>query len=323
MTSFIRDRKEPPIPISLASISALVGLLPADGGFLDISLIERRFRERAIGFDRTAGTLVSIEVLRHVSNGICGGRAYTGARAALDAGDQAFCKFIVGRLSVVDSALGCDVRETLAAFRFDDGYATARMRALAGKHYLARDLLLESGAIRRDNEDGSFRIQDWFFDQFVTLRFGIGTDPDALDSKLAKQTELGLKAELAALTFEQSIVPDADRSTVVHISQFNVGAGFDIASTRRDEGTNHLRLRLIEVKAVSEQDWAFTFTRNEVSKAAESGDVYFLYLIPVIRGRPTVGRMQVVQDPVGNLQQDEQWDVQEGDWLVQRTKTYG
>ena len=87
---------------------------------------------------------------------------------------------------------------------------------------------------------------------------------------------------------EREIVGHRNAAKVIHIAMENTNAGFDIASIRREKETGQLCIRKIEVKAVSPKEWAFTLTRNEIRVATESKDAYFLYLVPVIEGKPEV-----------------------------------
>lgn len=309
--------------IRLSSIRVLINLPDSTTRTIDRELARRRFLESAQEFDATVNFLVAIRVLLSHADTIFGGVEFSATTTALRGGDQALAAHIAVLAVRSSSAYGADLRNTLMSFRLDDGVAAARFEYLRGAPYSARDFLLESGAIQRDNSTKSFHITDWFYSEFITARFGWGMSPETLDRKIDGQAEIGCRAELEVLAYERSLVCERDLSTVVHIAKLNVGAGFDIASTRRDKTTGLLHFRMIEVKAVSEVDWAFTFTKNEMRAASESKDIYFLYLVPVINGRPAVAKMEVIQDPVSLLLGSPQWEVQEGDWQVRQGKGDG
>ena len=177
--------------------------------------------------------------------------------------------------------------------------------------------------MRLDHENGTYTINDWFHSEFVRALYAHGTTPDDLDKVVKDRAEIGLAAELQVYEYEREFVGHRDAATVVHIALENTAAGFDIASTRREEETDQLRFRMIEVKAVSPREWAFTLTRNEVRVASENKDAYFLYLVPVIEGKPAVEKMEVIQNPVTGLLDKDRWSIREGDWSVSRVVRHG
>ena len=309
--------------VSLESAQVLVELI-ADNATVERDLLERRFSERARGFEETLKFMEGMQALttergREVRR--AGG--LDGMQEALRAGDRTFIEYMA-RLGV-DSATryGREMRGVLKAFRMEEEQAWLGSEDLRGEHYAARNILLEAGAMQLDHEAGTYTINNWFYREFVRARYAHGTTPDKLDYIVNKQAEIGLAAELQVFEHERETVGQRDAANVVHIALENTNAGFDIASTRREEETDRLRIRMIEVKAVSPRDWAFTLTRNEVRVATESKDSYFLYLVPVIEGKPAVTKMDVIQNPVRELLHGDEWTIEEGDWSVSRTVRYG
>ena len=215
------------------------------------------------------------------------------------------------------------MREVVRAFRLEGGQAWLQPEDLRGKYYAARNILLEAGALQVDHQTGTYTINNWFYREFVRVRYAYGVTPENLVERLKERGEIGLEAELKVFEYERDAVGKRDLVNVIHIALENTNAGFDIASTRREKDTDKLLFRMIEVKAVSSSDWGFTLTRNEVRVATESKDAYFLYLVPVIEGEPTVTNMIVVKNPVMELMKQDQWTIVEGDWRVSRKQRYG
>ena len=306
----------------MESAQALVELM-ADSTTVEKELLERRFGERARGFEETLKFMEGMQALTVRGREIRRADGLDGIQEALRAGDRTFIEYIT-KLGVTSATrYGKEIRGVLKAFRREGGRAWLPSEDLRGKHYAARNLLLEAGAMRLDYENGTYTINNWFHREFVRALYSHGITPDKLDKVVREQAEIGLAAELQVFEYERAFVGHRDAAMVIHIALENTTAGFDIASTRREEKTDQLRFRMIEVKAVSPKEWAFTLTRNEIRVASENKDAYFLYLVPVIEGKPAVAKMDVIQNPVRELLDQDNWSVSEGDWSVSRVIRHG
>ena len=303
--------------VSLLAARILVGLL-AEGTAVEKELLRRRFSEKAVGFEET---LVFIEGMHGIIDDerrVRCSRGFTRMREALTEGETAFVRYMA-KLGVTSARdYGRELRRVLNAFRFQDGQACLRRGDLEPELYAARNVLLEAGAMLLDHRAGTYEINGWFYEEFIKARYARGTTPDKLSEEIHDKTNLGLAAELVVLEYERGMVGTGDAPNVIHIAQHNTNAGFDIASIRRENKDGGLNFRMIEVKAVSPRDWAFTFTRNEVRVATENKNIYFLYLVPVDKGKPIVDAMEVIRNPVEKLVHKEEWIIEEGDWTVSR-----
>lgn len=217
-----------------------------------------------------------------------------------------------------NTGYGEELRQVCHAFQLDTGHVRLTTEWLARKNYAARNLLLEAGAIQLHHQAGTYTIQDWFHNHFIKAVYGHGPTPEEMQDRMRNRADLGLLAELEVLEVERKTVGDRDASKVIHMALENSGAGFDIASVRRNCETEQCKVRLIEVKAVNARDWQFRFTRNEVRRATETKNAYFLYLVPVMEGRPNVDHAYIVEDPVEHLLNLKEWQVSQGDWIVSK-----
>ena len=308
--------------VSLESAQVLVELI-AGNATVEKDLLERRFGERARGFEETLKFMEGMQGLTERGREIRRAGDLDGIQEALRTGERTFIEYIT-KLSV-DSATryGREMREVLKAFRLEGGPAWLRSEDLRREHYAARNILLESGAIQLDHEAGTYTINSWFHREFVRALYAHGTTPDKLDNLIQDRAEIGLAAELQVFEHEREIVGHRNAAKVIHIAMENTNAGFDIASIRREKETGQLCIRKIEVKAVSPKEWAFTLTRNEIRVATESKDAYFLYLVPVIEGKPEVTKMDVIQNPVREILDEDEWSIKEGNWSVSRVVRHG
>lgn len=304
--------------VSLEAAQVLVELI-ADNPTVERELLERRFSERVHGFEETLKFMGGMQAIAERGREVRRAESLDGMQEALRAGERPFIEYITRLCVVSGTRYGREMRGVLKAFRLEEGQARLESEDLRGELYAARNILLEAGAVQLDHEVGTYTINNWFYREFVRARYAHGTTPDNLHNIVKDQAEIGLAAELQVFEHERETVGQRDAANVVHIALENTSAGFDIASTRREEDTDKLRIRMIEVKAVSPREWAFTLTRNEVRVATESKEDYYLYLVPVIDGKPVVAQMDVIQNPVRVLSHGDEWTIEEGDLRVTRT----
>ena len=308
--------------LSLESVRVLVELV-ANSATVEVELVERRFKERARGFEQVLKFLKELEILVQKRRKIMRTANLDGMQYALRKGEHTFFEHMA-RISVTSSTeYGRELREMLKAFSMDDGQAILGSVQLRDEHYAARNLLLEAGAIRLNHGAGTYAVNSWFHREFVRVRYAHGVDPNELSDIITKKLEIGLAAELRVFEYECQMVGQRDAANVIHIALENTNAGFDIASIRRDGKTHQLVFRMIEVKAVSPKDWGFTLTKNEIRVASDHGDTYFLYLVPIVNGKPEVTSMEIIRNPIVELQNQSEWTIETGEWVVGRTVRNG
>lgn len=301
--------------LTLRSAEVLVDVL-SEHVQLEWQVARRRFDERARGFDEALRFLETMGAVEVNGGYVERTRALTGMVTALDTGREEFCTHLVRAVVESDTGYGRELRTVCHAFGLEDGRIRMKWGQIGEEYYAARNVLLEGGAIRLQHSTGSYSVSTWFHSDFIRAIHSRGLSPEQLKVRKRNQADIGFAAELEVVTFERSTVGDRDANMVIHIAMENSAAGFDIASVRRDTSTDEVRVRLIEVKAVSPRDWAFVFTRNEVQTATENGSSYFLYLVPVRNGKPQVGEKRVIENPVDELIKEDAWRIEQGDWNV-------
>ncbi|MDE0540156.1 MAG: DUF3883 domain-containing protein [Rhodospirillales bacterium] len=301
--------------LTLISIEVLVDVL-SEPIQLERQVARRRFGERALGFDEALRFLETMGAVE-VDGGYIGrDRVSTGMVAALGTGREEFCTHVIKAVLESDTGYGRELRTVCHAFVLEDGRFRMKWGRIGEEYYAARNVLLEGGAIQLQHSTGIYSVSTWFHSDFIRAIHSRGPSPEQLKVRKRNQADIGLAAELEVVTFERCTVGDRDANMVIHIAMENSAAGYDIASVRRDTSTDEVRVRLIEVKAVSPTDWAFIFTRNEVQTATENGSSYFLYLVPVRNGKPQVGEKRVIENPVEELIKEDAWRIEQGDWNV-------
>ncbi len=322
MVSLIEKKISAMEGISLRSVQVLVALV-ADSARIELDLLERRFGERARGFGQTLSFLEELGALVQEGREVVRSAGLEEMQKFLGMGETIFFEHLA-KISVVSpTKYGRELREVLRTFRLNEGLATLRTEELRREHYAARNMLLEARAIKLDYDVGTYAVNAWFHREFIRARYAHGVTPDHLNEIITEKLEIGLAAELKIIEYEREAVGQRDAANVIHIALENTSAGFDIASVRRDEETHQQIFRMIEVKAVSPRDWAFTFTRNEIRVASDFRSIYFLYLVPVVNGEPAATSMKVIQNPMEELQNRDEWTIETGEWAVSRTVRNG
>jgi Protein NO VEIN, C-terminal len=162
-----------------------------------------------------------------------------------------------------------------------------------------RNLLLDLEFLEQDSNQPRYWISPQHLTIFIEAKSNSPISPLELQAVLRAREELGQKAELEVLKFEQARL--RNNSVLVkrikHVASENVGAGYDILSFT-DSGTKSgFSDRLIEVKAVSPIDFKFYWSRNEIETARIHGGKYFLYLIPVAKIGFDVQKLRIIPNP--------------------------
>ena len=308
--------------VTLAGAAILVELIGRSSE-VERALLARRFHESARGFEETVRFLDAIGAVRNSGRTIDRGDRLTKLQATLAETRQLFDEQLIRHALQSSTPYAKEFKEVLSEFSLKSGEAHIKSTKLSEGNYAARNLFLEAGIMKLDHETGAYTLGSKFGAEFIEAKYGQGTLPEELDRLAKQQVEIGLATELKIMEYEQALVGPRDAENVVHVALKNAGAGFDIASMRRERKTDAIEWRMIEVKAVSRSDWRFILTHNERRVATEAEDIYFLYLVPVKEGEPEVERMQVIQSPMKELSNSGHWTVEEGDWSIARTPGHG
>lgn len=303
--------------LTLRSVEVLVDVL-RDHGQLEWQVAERRYGERARGFGEAVRFLESMGAVEVDGGYIEPDRALRGMVGALSTGRQEFGRYVIRTILKSNNEYGRELRTVCSAFVLESGRVRMKWGRIGAEYYAARNVLLEGSALRVHHSTGGYSVSNWFHTDFIGTIYSKGLSPEQLRRRKRDQADIGFAAELEVIRLEQKTVGERDANLVVHIAMENTAAGFDIASVRRDVNTDEVRVRLIEVKAVSPRSWAFVFTRNEVQTATENGSSYFLYLVPIRNGVPQTCEVRVIENPVEELMNERVWRIEQGDWNVSK-----
>ena len=138
---------------------------------------------------------------------------------------------------------------------------------------------------------------------------------------LQLKREQGERGELFVMDYEKKrLTNESLRERIKRISIIDVASGFDIISFNSDEST---RLdRFIEVKTYKGSEH-FHWSQNEIEKAELMGDSYFLYLVDDDCIDKEDYEPTVIQNPVRNVLQSDDWLKNPDSLQIERVQNNG
>lgn len=119
------------------------------------------------------------------------------------------------------------------------------------------------------------------------------------------KSKIGFEAEQAVLKYELNrLSSHPKKEEIIIISEIDITAGYDLNSFNTTD--SKLIDRFIEVKSYRGK-MGFYISRNELSKAEDKGESYYLYLVD----RNTIGTIDfaptIIQDPYKNILNSKVW----------------
>ena len=220
------------------------------------------------------------------------------------------CALLV-RKCYLDGAFRREMKEFVKKFEAESPEAPIAWSAVdsepLGELEWIANHLLQLGVLVRQND--SLFVADLY--RATIMQFGDeGGDftEEQFERYLIEKRVLAGIAELFVVQFEQerlrSAQHAAEAACVKQISRIRVNAGYDVNSFNgRSVGLTHDRF--IEVKGSGQAAVRFIWTPNEMEKAKQLGDKYWIYFVGDIdRRKGLVGRSPVlIQNPYARLQE--------------------
>ncbi len=183
------------------------------------------------------------------------------------------------------------------------------------KYSNIRNLLIDSDFIHYNASSNIYYFHPNKYESFLNILYKSGSviSPEVLKIIKESQEEIGYKAELEVLKYEEKRLKDYQKlqNRISHVSQKDSSAGYDIKSwlVELDKGTFYECY--IEVKAVSKDNLKFYWSRNELLKAKREGSKYLLYLVPVVsKDKFDLKNIEIIPDPYTNVFKSEDWAQQ-------------
>jgi hypothetical protein len=163
-----------------------------------------------------------------------------------------------------------------------------------------RNFLIDLDFLNYSEEDDNYFVSNRGLKYLYHVLTQKNLTPYELSKKLKNIEELGILAERVILKYEKLRLKKFPQlsNQIKHVSQEKVNAGYDIQSYTFKSNIIESTPRYIEVKAVSELDNKFYWSRNELAVAENLGNGYYLYLLPVKANKNfDIKNLIIIQNP--------------------------
>ena len=283
-----------------------------------VSVIREVYSQHALAYAETLSFLTALEVLRCDQERIVSGARFAETMTNLAKGPSEYTQFLVELAVASPSEYGHELRQILLDFSASGPILSMEPLGPRDPGYAARDTLASAGVVLLDHETGVGTLRPEYHWLYALALCHDGMPPERVVALEERNRDLGHRAELVVLAYERNIVGSRHANQVVHVARHSASAGFDIASLRV-KAAMLVESRLIEVKAVSPEDFGFYLSSQEATVARRSGDIYFLYLVPTREGDPVPDDLVIIRDPARHvLDAPAEWEVEASGYHCRR-----
>lgn len=281
-----------------------------------IEFIRNRYEKYAKNFDEALEFLIALRLVKQKSDSIIVSRR-------LRKIEHPTTLEQVIKDALIRSHAFTDVHRLILKFQPENtGFVYSPSRSERFVESDIRNLLISLGIIRYQRDADVYILDSHDYE----VVFGLTNSAHkklslkALQAIQARNEKIGEKAEEIVIGFERErLVEHPDLAKMVtHTAQLDVTAGYDIESF---EASTDIAKRFIEVKAVSPYDFGFEWSIGEVRAAKYLQKQYFLYLLPVIDGTPSIKDAVVIQNPAEKLVDNKEWSMQVSGYSVNLNST--
>lgn len=301
--------------ISWKQILTFCRVLNSSSSF-DLKTVRRWYNAESINFEDTLYLLKSLQIIK-IGNGIV--LLSQSLKQVIVSDDESIKAFFINILFRKKSTIVKYFGEFFNAFEADrDYYRVIPNTQERLKYSGIRNFLIELEIVKLKLEDKSYYIEEDFFRRFL-LRSSSSINLIAFKKILNNLEEIGYQAELTVLEYEAKRLKKQKKQVglIEHTSLKNVKAGYDIKSFTI-LANKHCKPKFIEVKAVSINDYAFNWTKNEIEAARKLRKNYYLYLLPVENKKKfNLKALKIIEDPSVNILNNKgQWRVIEESFRI-------
>jgi len=274
-------------------ILTLCRLLQASSS-LDLKTVGRWHRAESINFKETFEFLVDLEIVKVINNKII---LSTALRKVIESDDESIRRFFVNKIFQKKSNLVKYFEEFLNNFElYEDSYKYKANLQERLKYSDIRNFLISLDVLTFEPGFGGYKLKrelsTYPMDQDKILSY------NEFVKKIRAKEALGREAELLIFKWEKEKFKKTPlfQEKICHVSLKNVRAGYDIRSFKR-KGNKKWIQKYIEVKAVSENDWSFYWSKNEINKSKQLSESYYLYLLPVKNSAFDISGLRQIKNP--------------------------
>jgi len=305
--------------ISINQILVLSRVL-AESTLLETEFIEEKYLKNASNFMETMEFLSKISCINKKKNRIVLTPEYKSEIKKFiefPNKEEIIRKYVLKKFIVKKNHFSTYIFDFLTLFQFKTNkYEFSPTRHQRLKYSGLRNLLISLDFIKAYPDKRTFFISEEYrhiYEEIITPK---SLSLDEFLKIVQKRNKLGSAAELEALKYEKNRLSRYPLlvDKIEHVSPKNVGAGYDIKSYDKslDESGQPIP-RYIEVKAVSSINYDFYWSKNEIDKARDFRQNYYLYLIPTLgNGRFDIGNILIIRDAYLNVYKNkERWQKKE------------
>lgn len=295
--------------LSLRNAASLMKTVESSS-LTNVRHIEEKYLKSAPHFDEIAQYLDSLEIISLKESEIGRGKNFEHAIDQLHKGEDKLFQGLIFSTVMSGSPYAEELNKFIRKFEPNEsGKLILQRLPPEDLAFAVRNFLIEVDAIKLNYSTGLCTLSDYLEEIHLRLERNEAFSPEELEAILVNQAKIGLLAEESVMDYEKSKAGESLEHLVQHVAKFNTAAGFDIYSVRPGNGEIGQRL-YIEVKAVSPFDYKFYWSRNERLSAEKYGASYYLYLVPVIKGKPSIAQMAIIPDPAKNLlDKASEWEI--------------
>ncbi|HUV59414.1 MAG TPA: DUF3883 domain-containing protein [Desulfatiglandales bacterium] len=236
--------------------------------------------------------------------------------------DDLIKSYLLEKIMISSHSFSQEVAEYLSKFKVNgDSYEYKPATKQRLKESGIRNLFIELDLVNYDKINEIYRIDEKYFYIFSDYALESSLTPEGLSCLLAKREELGMVAELVIVEYERKRLEGFSelQDQIEHTASLDVKAGYDIKSFEI-EPYSEVKIipRYIEVKAVSNFNFKFSWSRNEIERSKLLGEQYYLYLLPVISDRRfDLKNMKIISNPYEKIFNNYvDWNKQEEQYTI-------
>lgn len=266
----------------------------------NIEIIKNRYKNSSDNFEGAKDFLNKLKILKE-KNTILSLNDNFQQNNNKKFSDDILKQLLLKELLTTKSVISKDIKNYFSNFIEKDNLFEYKPTMISRvKESEIRNFFIELGLIDYEKSTGAYIVRPNYFNTIENYLNFKKISPKELSLINKKKDELGKAAELEILEYEKSRLSDFPEllKKIEHISVNDVLAGYDILSWEKNKAIP----RFIEVKAISKVDNGFFWTRNEIEKAKELSNRYYLYLLPVIKNNKfDINSLEIISNPIDEV----------------------
>ena len=283
--------------ISLKTLSFLYNLVNAKP-YLGIPELKRRFSEISFLFEDNLLFLKAVRLLKITAKGVFIPKGFS---------DSSIDRLLTQRLKHLKGSYRTEIRLFLSkAVVHSSGLEIRIDDQLVSFFAPLRNFLIELRLLAYGKEKRLF-LNPIHKEVFYGIqRPNTSSSPLKILEASKKNLLFGLKVEQEVIKDEIKRLGAGLKNQIIHVSLNDSEAGYDIKSLKRVSNEEYANTYL-EVKAVSANNWAFFWTKNEKQCSKLLGECYCMVLVPCEKGLINIKAKKEIWNPFIYLRDSKEW----------------